>query len=856
MVLMVRTSICMAKAKFEMFKFRRSLVLFLLSLFVVLIPLRHITSTVTAENQIYSPLPLIERGRLLYEAEQYTQAIAVLQPAIREYQAKQDWIRTAMVHNNLALTYQQLGELKQAKHNLTQSFKLIENEPQSPEKQIILAQALDIRGKTALSTGKPQQAWDDWERAAANYITIDDRIGVVRSRINQAQALQVMGFYRRSAKTLEQLQIEQNVDNRAIWRSLGNTYLSMGELSKAKTALETSLRLAKDSDSGSDISAAYFSLGNLARSQGDIERARLNYQQAIQTAPSITERVRSRLNLLTVLIDSDREYQEQLTQIEPLLRQLPLNRFGVYAKVNYAQNLFKTGKKANLNAVETILERAIAQARQLSDRRAEAYSLKSLGRLYELQQKWQPARELTQRALLITQEIDARDIAYQAQWQLGRIARQQQDSERAIASYQQAVEILQSLRSDLVAVSSEVQFTFRESVEQIYREYVSLLLDSPQPAETKLVAARNALDSLQLAELENFFQATCLNAQPVVIDNIIDREDTTTAIVYPIVLEDRFEIIVKLPQQPLRQYTTPIDNSEKVERILTRLNQTLAQRNSRETLPLSQLVYSWIIEPTAADLAKNKIETLVFVLDSPLRNIPMSVLHDGQQYLIEKYAVAITPGLQLIQPQAIAGQQLKALTAGLTQARGGFPPLEYVSQELETIQSQISSTQQLVDKGFTNNALKQQISQIPFPIVHLATHGQFSSEAEDTFILTWNDRLDVNQLSNLLQIGDRDEGQAIELLVLSACETLAGDRRAALGLAGVAVKAGARSTLATLWRVNDEASAAIMSQFYQNLSSQNTKAQALRQAQLSLLKSDRFNNPYFWSPYVLLGNWL
>ncbi|MGD1919754.1 MAG: CHAT domain-containing protein [Pleurocapsa sp.] len=731
--------------------------------------------------------------------------------------------------------------------------------PPSEEKQTIQAQAFDIKGKLDLNTGKAQQAWDDWEQAAVNYNAIDNQGGLVRSRLNQAQALQALGFYRRAVKTVEQLQAEQLVDsnNKLMWRSLGNTYLSMGELQKAEKALETSLALAEESNSQADISAAYFSLGNLARSQQDITQAKLNYQQAIKTAPDITSQVRSQLNLLDILITNEEDYQSNLAEITLLLAQLPLNRFGIYAKVNYAQNVLKTANKVNINAVEPILEQAVSQAQRLKDKRAEAYALKSLGRLYELEQKWQPAQQLTQQALLITQEIDARDIAYQAQWQSGRIYQEQKESAKAIASYSQAVEILQSLRSDLVAVSSEVQFTFRESVEQIYREYVSLLLDSEQPAETKLIAARNALDSLQLAELENFFRATCLNALPVVIDNIIDREDTTTAIVYPIVLSDRFEIIVKLPQQPLRQYTSPIDNPERVERIFTRLTQTLAQRNSRETLPLSQLVYGWIIEPAAADLAKNKIETLVFVLDSPLRNIPMSILHDGEQYLIEKYAVAITPGLQLIQPRAIAGQELKALTAGLTEARLGFPPLEYVSQELKTIQSQISSTQQLVDKNFTNDALQQQISEISYPIVHLATHGQFSSQAEDTFIITWNNRLDVNQLSNLLQIGDRNEEQAIELLVLSACETLAGDRRAALGLAGVAVKAGARSTLATLWRVNDEATSSVMSQFYQELASQKlTKAKALRQAQLTLLKSDRFNNPYFWGSYVLLGNWL
>ena len=842
-----------------MFRFKRSLWLFLLSLLLVL-PLQQIQVTAAPPNNLATTklevdsgsLPLIEQGRLLYEAGKYQEAIAILESVIKQYQAQQDPIRTAMVHNNLALAYQQLGEQQQAEDNITQSFKLIENTSQSVEKQTILAQAFDIKGKLDLNRGKAQQAWDDWEQAAANYNAINNKTGIVRSRINQAQALQILGFYRRAAKTIEQLKTEQNADNQLVWRSLGNTYLSMGELNKAQGALELSLSLAQESNSTADMSAAYFSLGNLARLQQDVTQTKFSYQRAIKTAPDISSEVRARLNLVSVLIANQEDYQKQLGQIKPLLTKLPLNRFRVYAQVNYAQNLFKIN---SLDNVEATLKQAVTEARQLADKRAEAYSLQSLGKLYELQKKWQLAQQLTQQALLISQSIEAQDIGYQAQWQLGRIFQQQQKEEIAIASYQQAVEILQSLRSDLVAVSSEVQFTFRESVEQIYREYVSLLLNSQQP-ETKLAVARDALDSLQLAELENFFHATCLNAQPVVIDSIIDKEDTTTAIVYPIVLGDRFEIIVKLPQQSLRQYTTPIDNPEKVERILTRLNQTLAQRNSRETLPLSQLVYSWIIEPTAADLAKNKIETLVFVLDSSLRNIPMSILHDGQQYLIEKYAVAITPGLQLVQPRAIAKQQLKALTAGLTQAKQGFPPLEYVSQELNLIQAQISSAKQLLDKKFTNNALKQQISQTSYPVVHLATHGQFSSKAEDTFILTWNDRLDVNQLSNLLQIGDRNE-EAIELLVLSACETLAGDRRAALGLAGVAVKAGARSTLATLWRVNDEATSSLMSLFYQELASQNlTKAKALQQAQLALLKSDRFSSPYFWGSYVLLGNWL
>ena len=846
-------------------QFKRWMSLILLSIFtsfgtVTIASAKDITPPhILQESQSDRAARLIERGKSLYEAGNYSEAIATLQPALFIYQSQSNPIEEIAVLNNLALAHQQLGEYQLAADNLAKSFTLLKNFDPSETKNILLAQALDIRGKQELMQGNANAAWKTWQQAENSYSLAGNNAGVIRAQINQAQALQVLGFYRQGIKALGQIREEltnqpATITQAVLYRSLGNANLATGNLEQAKISLNKSLAIAKKFDSQDNIASAWFSLGNMARSQQETERAIEYYQQAIQSTPNIVTEVNARLNLVNLLIDRDRNYQRQLKQIKSSITKLPPNRDSIYAQINYARTLLKTNVTDN---IEGILQTAIVQSNQIGDRTAEAYGLGSLGRLYEIEGQWQQAQDVTQQALIIAQETNARDIAYQGQWQLGRLYKAQQQTQAAIAAYQQAVTILQSLRSDLVAVNPEVRFTFRESIEPIYRDYVSLLLKNDTSPEANLVAARSAIDSLQLAELENFFQATCLNAQPVVIDRLTDKADASAAIIYPIVLDDRFEIILKLPQQPLRHYTTPIEDLERTDRILQRLSQTLTQRNSLETLTLAQQVYSWIIQPAAADLANSNIKTLVFVLDSPLRNLPMSVLHDGEQYLIEKYSVAITPGLQLIQPQAIASQQLKALTAGLTEAKLGFPPLEYVSEELNAIQSQIASSEQLLNRSFTKVALQSQIERVPFPIVHLATHGQFSSQAEDTFILTWNNKINVNQLSNLLQTGDRD--RAIELLVLSACETLAGDRRAALGLAGVAVKAGARSTLATLWRVNDEASSSLMKQFYQQLGNQNesvTKAEALRQAQLSLLKSDRFNHPHFWASYVLVGNWL
>jgi CHAT domain-containing protein len=175
---------------------------------------------------------------------------------------------------------------------------------------------------------------------------------------------------------------------------------------------------------------------------------------------------------------------------------------------------------------------------------------------------------------------------------------------------------------------------------------------------------------------------------------------------------------------------------------------------------------------------------------------------------------------------------------------------------VEQIKSKIP-TQVLLNQQFTSTALQDQIKAAPFPVVHLATHGQFSSNAEKTFILAWDTPINVKQLGGLLQAREQRDRKPIELLVLSACETAAGDNRAALGLAGVAVRSGARSTLATLWPVDDRSTSDFMVRFYQTLAqSKGTKAEALRDAQLGLLKQPQFRHPFYWAPFILLGNWL
>jgi CHAT domain-containing protein len=502
----------------------------------------------------------------------------------------------------------------------------------------------------------------------------------------------------------------------------------------------------------------------------------------------------------------------------------------------------------------------------LGDTRAAAYALLQLSQYHRHQQQWYQAQTFGQQALNLAQRLQGADIIALTAKHQGTILKHQGDLSGAIAAYELAFEALQSLRQDLIAITTDVQFSFRENVEPIYRELVSLLLQAhgseldPLQAQAQLQQARDVMEALQIAELDNFFGDACLATQPIEVENLDDQ----AAIFYPIILPDRLEVIVSLPHQPLRRYATPLPQTE-LEAAFRNLYSALHPAYPRTMrLQQSQKVYNWLIGPIATDLEVAEIQTLVFVLDGNLRNLPMAILHDGNQYLIEKYALALSPGLRLF-PQGQGQANPSILAAGLTEANQGFPPLPAVQQEMERIINLSSNRQSeiLLNQAFTQAAFQDRLNQTAFPIVHLATHGQFSADPDSTFLLTWDDQINLQEFGQLFRAGPGGISRTIELLVLSACQTAAGDQRAALGLAGLALRSGARSTLASLWSVNDRSTAALMTAFYQNLNQNlnpgqgpTTKAEALRQAQLALLRTPEYNHPYFWSAFVLVGNWL
>lgn len=857
---------------------------------------------------------LIRQGQDFYNSGHFAEAIQVLQYTADVFKNQGNYFSQGVTLINLSLAYQQLGQWEEAEKAIADSLNLLNTNPGDRPYRQLIAQVWEISGQLKLSMGKPQEALKFWQDATQTYHELSDLTAVSRNTIKQSLALQELGQQREALKILISLLpiLEQQSDlfvKAMGWRSLGNLLRVVGEvpelekylvfkklpnsrsltyLDKSKQLLEESLKITDKLQLPEESSVTQLNLANTLEAiyeqlQNAAERieSRSKKEQAAQKAEEVLTsyqqivdnpqnnrfvRIQAQLNYLNLKIKLQqlKEFSSNnLSQITSEIDLLPVSRGAIYARINLVKSLMRiaqqSGNKSQfLWASADLLKVAIQQAQKLGDRPAESYARGYLGKLYEQNQQLREAMELTQQALLISEEIQAKEISYQWQWQLGRLAKKQEDRKKAIAYYQEAIKSLDSVRQDLSSLKNpEVQFSFRDDAEPIYRELVDLLLPplEPEVSQANLKEAQLTIEALQLAELENYLR--CQLSKSIAIEKVIAQHNLKTAIIYPIVLEDRLEVILKLPgQEELIRYTTLISKGE-LETKIKKLQENIEEGKTAEDPTTNFAEMYKILLKKAEPYLKNhhfKIDTLLFVLDGSLQNIPMASLYDGNSYLIGNYSIVLNLGLQLVDEQPLEKDKFNVLVAGLSEkVDEDFSELPYVKEEVKVIPNSIV----LLNSDFTFNTLQQKINSQSFSVVHLATHGLFSSNPDETFIWAANqEKINVNRLINLLRSQQQNQPNSIKLLTLSACQTAKGDKWAALGIAGVAVRSGARSTIASLSNVPDESTALMMSYLYEELGKPGiTKAEALRSAQRKILQDPKYKKPFYWSSFILLGSW-
>lgn len=644
-----------------------------------------------------------------------------------------------------------------------------------------------------------------------------------------------------------------------------------------------------------------------------------------------------------------------LATIDELLDQentsLPLNQTTLYGRIHYAESLLRLSAsfgqldrshECSIQSAKTItadnpselfcraaalLWHAVELADdQLGDQRAIAYATGRLGTLYVQSNQWDDAQHLFNQAIVLADRINAPDIGYRWQRQLGKLletqAQQENDlvaaqklREEAIVAYRSALATLGTVRSDLLHVDSEVQFSFRDEVKPVYREFIELLVkttdDTTSFGQDRLREALQSFDNLQLAEINNFLG--CNSGQRIQLEQIED-EDPKAVVIYSMLLDDEVVIILDPPRSGFKLFKSPrkiaLDDGKQTDILeaIQSLNADLQDHaKSWGATDQGSRLYKVLIDPIEQVLLREAAQiqsseqsseeeadklTLVFVLDDALRNVPMAFLNKDRQFLIQRYNIVLQPRIELFQPQPLA-PELKILLGGVKEQPEGSElehgAIRYLERELECIrQGHLNNSasdefrcEELINRqediqaitsrparrltsklnlDFTRMSLRQKLEDEDFSIVHLKTHGTFSSDPEKTFINGYGERIGGRQLGNLLQVGNPlqtdsiNNIKTIDLLSFSACESADGDDRAVLGLTGVAVRAGARTVVASLWEADDRANTMFMVTFYDRLTQSGmTRAEAFATAQRALIGKVA---PKEWAPYVLVGNWL
>ncbi|MCT7951689.1 CHAT domain-containing protein [Ancylothrix sp. C2] len=408
----------------------------------------------------------------------------------------------------------------------------------------------------------------------------------------------------------------------------------------------------------------------------------------------------------------------------------------------------------------------------------------------------------------------------------------------------------------------------------------------PPGAGINLRDAINTIERNRSQEYNNFF-GNKADFKMMSVENlrdaltkILEETGNRTAIIYVTALPNELELILYTPEGEPVRLTVPDAGKEILLQTASKFTQSLTnvvKRNNTNYLESSQKLYQWIIAPLEADLIKAKINTLLFSMDSGLRTLPVAALHDGKQFLVEKYSLGLVPSISLMDARYQNIQKSPVLAMGASEFRE-LNALPAVPLELKTITAE-QGGEAFLNENFTRDNIVNQRQNNDYKIVHLATHAEFTSgDADNSYIQFWNEKLGFNEIRSL-----RLNQPPVELLVLSACKTAVGDEKAELGFAGLAVGSGVKSALASLWYVSDEGTLGLMSEFYKELENVPIKAEALRQAQLAMLRGEvriengelrgtnsrgaivlpaglakqqnlNLSHPYFWSGFTMIGS--
>ncbi len=668
---------------------------------------------------------LVEQGIKDYNAGDFFKAIKQWQEALN--QDKNNLSVTAVVNENLARAYQQIGENKAAIASLSAAihdYGIVENIEQVGRMKSELAQVYSNLGqprkaiallcgqladKSKNSKNQPSQEIKCTPESAEQIATkYNDKRGQVAALGILGEAYRLIGSYDQAIKYLDTAQQVAPESKFLVFNSLGNAYKSRGQL--------------RELQADSANKAGIFSKEQefTKKSGEDYDKAHQYFQDSVKFSRNEKQplaEMRGLLNLIQLgsqtnksKFINDQEFNKTLKDALKVLEALPDSAIKVYGEIDLAY--LQRGTKGTSpftycstqqvlsgnNEALNLLKKSVLTSKRLQDNRLISYSNGALGHWWECSPDNEKALKYTQVAIIAADsKLSAKDSLYLWEWQAGRILDKQKRKEEAIASYQRAFDTLEDIRQDILTAERDVQFDFRDVVRPLYRTLAQSRLDllgirgiGDERRAEELAKVVNTIDALKLAELQNYFGNDCIlsGLNPKQVGELLEDNSVAfknTGFLSSIILNGKTGILLQLPNQATKFKWIEDSNKQgdktvsrdTLQKKIAEFRQGLIKKEeiNYDTTIAAQL-YDWIIRPFAEDIKPEKVKTLVFIQDGFLRSVPMAALYDSQQqkYLVETYAVATTPSLRLNTPKLgdglrpTGGQRStqKALILGLT----------------------------------------------------------------------------------------------------------------------------------------------------------------------------------------------
>ena len=638
-------------------------------------------------------------------------------------------------------------------------------------------------------------------------------------------------------------------------------------------------------------------LGEVYSSLGQYQKAIEYHQQSLAIAKQIGDRSGAAvsINNLGVAYKNLGQYQKAIDLFQQSL--VIFQGIGdLYGEARSLGNL--GGAWESLEEYHTAIDfylHSLVIQQQIGDRNGEASSLNSLGKTYNSLGKYHKAIECYQQSLAIAKQIGDRNGQATSLNNLGFAFNKLNQPEVSILFYKQAVNTYEAIRKDIKGLKKEEQQSYTTRIAHSYRNLADILIK-----QDRVMEALQVLDLLKIQELEDYLKnikgsdrsaqgVRLLAPEQSLSNNLLGINSKNSkeinsqlanqiqqipkseinkvpeylkqipqgnALIYPLILSDRLEIILFIPNSLPIHRTVAIKQSE-LEALITDFRVGLQDHSSQDYREASQKLYNLLIKPIESELINAKTTTILYAPDGILRYIPLAALHDGKQWLAQKYRISnlIAYSLSDFSPQPQIAPRIFAGAFGgkLGESRFGQTPLPATIREVQAITNSFQNSVALLENNFSRAATEANLQK--YNVLHFATHAEFNTGAPDnSFIIFGNgDKIRLSELTDW-QIPN------VNLIVLSACQTGSGKLGSGVEILGFGYqvqKVGAKQAIASLWSVNDEGTQFLMTAFYRELQKGDVSPiEALNRAQVALINSKEYRHPFYWSAFFTIGNGL